>query len=193
MAPTLLKGDELIADKQVFSKEKSFGRGDIILFYPPLLELGLDTYPPNLAAATGFRFLPNTRLYCKRIIGLPGEKIAIEPGKGVSVNDILLDERSYLSLPAFYKTVTLTEIAGENWNHKRIHPYPENRAPIVVPQNCFFVLSDNRRWGHDSQTFGFVRKDNIVGTVIWTSNQSALLRPAYNSKANLESSSRPHL
>ncbi|MDR3617007.1 MAG: hypothetical protein P4L53_25855 [Candidatus Obscuribacterales bacterium] len=28
-----------------------------------------------------------------------------------------------------------------------IRPYPENKAPVVVPQNCYFVLSDNLAGG----------------------------------------------
>ncbi len=42
----------------------------------------------------------------------------------------------------------------------------DNFGPIKIPENCFFVLGDNRHDAYDSRYFGFVKADEITSTVI---------------------------
>lgn len=95
-------------------------RGDIIDFYDP----------------TGAN-----REWIKRVIGLPGDVIALN-GRGVSVNGVRLTEPYVTSE---YNTVIET---------------------VKVPSNAYFVLGDNRRVSKDSRFFGFVPRKNIVGQVV---------------------------
>ena len=84
--------------------------------------------------------LPNRRSdpLIKRVIGLPGDTVAIRGGK-VLVNDEVLDE-PYLD---------------------QITP---GRMPAkVVPEAHVFVLGDNRGASNDSRYFGMVAYENVVG------------------------------
>jgi signal peptidase I len=82
------------------------------------------------------RFAPS--VYIKRVIGVPGDRIAIDRGI-VRLNGAVLDEP-----------------------YVRFHDarsFPE----VVVPPNAYYVLGDNRANSEDSRAWGFVPADQIVG------------------------------
>ena len=82
----------------------------------------------------------------KRIIGLPGETIDITGGEIKISKDgstQILDEKKYLNPSVF--------TAGE------IH--------IVLGDNEYFVLGDNREFSYDSRRFGPFSADKIIGRV----------------------------
>ena len=88
----------------------------------------------------------------KRVIGLPGDKLHIK-GTQVYINDQPLVE--------VYK----------------IHKYPSfstkdyTFGPVVVPENCYFVMGDNRDISRDSRYWGMVPRSLIKGRgfLIWWS------------------------
>ncbi|MBI2029777.1 signal peptidase I [Candidatus Gottesmanbacteria bacterium] len=87
--------------------------------------------------------------YIKRIIGLPGEKLMIQNGV-VYINSNPIKE-NYLpenSLTLLYKDRFIKE--GET---------------MVIPQDNYFVLGDNRKKSADSRLWGFVPKEDIIGKV----------------------------
>ena len=92
----------------------------------------------------------NGRVLIKRVIGLPGDTIEIKDGK-VYRNNELVDESEYLS--ADVKTNTSIE------NFK-----------IVVGEDEWFVLGDNRAVSVDSRSIGCV--DNIIGKTWFIYRQS---------------------
>ena len=122
MLPTLHHGERLLVDKISYNFVEP-ARGEIIVFKNP--------------ANTKEQFV-------KRIIGLPGDKVAIIRGV-VYVNDQPLDE-DYILFPA---------IIGF--------------APQIVPEGAYFVLGDNRNNSEDSRfsRVGFLPRKNIVGRAIW--------------------------
>ncbi len=82
--------------------------------------------------------------YVKRIIGLPGEKVQII-GSDIYINDEKLEEN-------FGKDpITDPGIASE---------------PIVLGEDQFFVLGDNREVSEDSRMFGPVDSINLEGQVV---------------------------
>ena len=76
----------------------------------------------------------------KRLIGLPGEKIEIRDWN-IYINDEILVEEYEASSPEY--------IFG----------------PIVLEENQYFVLGDNRNNSKDSHEFGPLNGDQILGRV----------------------------
>lgn len=80
----------------------------------------------------------------KRVIGLPGDQVSIRNG-AVYINGQRLQE-SYLSPGTYTK-------GGEFLNES---------FTIIVPQDSYFVLGDNRDHSSDSRNLGFISKQNII-------------------------------
>jgi signal peptidase I len=95
-------------------------------------------HTPQRGDVVVLRVRPADELLIKRVIGLPGDEVAIHDGQ-VYVNGQPLDE-PYLD----------QETRG-------------NLAPRIVPPLHVFVMGDNRRASNDSRSFGPVHIDNIVG------------------------------
>jgi signal peptidase I len=118
MAPRIHDGDRILIDhlSYVFGE---VARGDIVVLKYPL--------DPSVD-------------YIKRVIGLPGDEVALERG-AVWVNGERLDE---------------PYVADQD---------PLSRTHIVVKPAHFFVLGDNRPRSCDSREFGLVPRDYIRGRV----------------------------
>ena len=137
MLPTLHHGERLLIDKISYRFIEP-SRGEIIVFKNP----------------------SNTReQFVKRVIGLPGDKVAIIQGV-VYINDQPIEE-DYTLAPA------------------RI-----GFAPQIVHESTYFVLGDNRNNSEDSRfsRVGFLPRELIVGRAVWRYwplNQiDLMLRPA---------------
>ena len=87
----------------------------------------------------------NEKDYIKRVIGMPGDNIKIFGGK-VYVNR---QEISQTFLPNDVFTNSGSYL-GEG-------------EEVVVPQDNYFVMGDNRNFSSDSREWGFVSKDKIIG------------------------------
>lgn len=106
---------------------------------------------------------PGQSDFIKRIIALPGERVAIRDGF-VYVNNIQIDEE-YLLPATFTKGGTLVEDGGES---------------KIVPDNSYFLLGDNRGQSLDSRfnEVGFVEQEWVKGKVIlkyWPLNQLSVV------------------
>ncbi len=90
MEPTLQINDRLLVEKWSGHLGKPIKRGDILVFYPPPIEMGgkdLSNDPLTvLGRLTGLPFLPNEPAFIKRVIGLPGDHLRIQRGLGVFIN-----------------------------------------------------------------------------------------------------------
>lgn len=73
----------------------------------------------------------------KRVIGLPGEKIAYK------------DNKLYIN----------GKYIKENFSHKKTNDFKE----IKIPEDKYFVLGDNRVNSTDSRIIGFIDKEDIKG------------------------------
>jgi signal peptidase I len=118
MQPTLYEGELLVVYKLAYQ----FGephRGDIIVFHH-------NTEPPED--------------YIKRVIGLPGDTVAIHNGT-VAINGQIIHEPYIASEPAY----------DGSWQ---------------VPADFLFVLGDNRNRSSDSHIWGFVPQSTVVGRAV---------------------------
>ena len=100
-------------------------RGDIIVFEPPYA---------------------SDKPYVKRVIGLPGDTIAIRQDHLVYVNGQPLEEH-YIAAPP-----------------RNI--YPADGGEYVVPPGMIFVMGDNRNNSSDSRSFSAVSLDSVIGKAV---------------------------
>lgn len=86
-------------------------------------------------------------IYVKRIIGLPGDKVEIKKGR-VYIND---SEKALKEPYLFEKAEKL------------------DFGPFNVPENCYFMLGDNRNISNDSRFWNihYVSKDKIYGKALF--------------------------
>ncbi len=77
----------------------------------------------------------------KRIIGLPGEKIECKDGK-IYINDEMINEDYAIGITNDF-------------------------SAILIPNNEYFILGDNREASTDSRSYGTIKLNQIVGKVIY--------------------------
>ncbi len=95
----------------------------------------------------------NTALI-KRVIGVPGDKVEVKEGK-LYLNDIAQD--NYIS--------------DKNINY--------SIGPLIVPEQSFWVMGDNRNNSMDSHIWGFLPYEKIIGRAIvryWPLNKLGPIR-----------------
>lgn len=93
----------------------------------------------------------NKEYYVKRVIGLPGETVNISNGK------VYITKTDGTTFEAEDDFVTACEPTGDF-------------GPYEVPEDCYFVLGDNRNNSLDSRywsTTNYVDKDLAIGKVIF--------------------------
>jgi len=170
MEPTLQINDRLLVEKVSHHIGKPIERGDILVFYPPPIEMGgqdLKNDPLTvLGRLTGLPFLPYEPAFIKRVVGLPGDHIRIQKGEGVYINGQLLDEGSYAKETPNYDRNVLGDIGGPSSTGKMIRPFgDEARAndPIIVPAGQLFMMGDNRNNSEDSHVWGFLPQERVIG------------------------------
>ena len=98
---------------------------------------------PERGEIVFFKFPDNEEeTFVKRIIGLPGEKIEIKDGK-VYIND---------SAEPLYEP------------YLRETPRSEDFGPVVVPEDSYFMMGDNRNHSSDSRAWNtfYVTKDELL-------------------------------
>jgi signal peptidase I len=122
MQPHLFDQERIFVNKFVYHVSE-IHRGDIIVFW----------YPRD-----------SGKSFIKRVIGLPGEEVAIRAGvvyvDGASLREPYL-RREYFDASSF--------------------------GPIAVAHDHYFVLGDHRNSSNDSRNWGLVPAENIFGKAIF--------------------------
>lgn len=127
MMPTLMKGDK-IGVKFIDGFSYIPERWDMVLYKSPF-----DT------------------LYVGRIIGLPGESVALKEGS-VFINGERVVYPEYIQRLGV-KYYSNFEILKDPKYFKQAHQ---------LNRNEYFILGDNSKRSHDSRTFGSVRRDRVL-------------------------------
>ena len=124
MENTVMTGDRLIANRLSYKFSKP-ERYDIVVF----------KFPDD-----------ESKLYIKRIIGLPGETVNIRNG------EVYIDDS--------------TEPLRSDFLHE---PMRTPDASYTVPEGCYFMMGDNRNKSSDSRLWNnkFVAEDKILGKAVF--------------------------
>ena len=117
MVETLHPQDRLIVSRISYILGEP-QRGDIIVFQYP--------YDPE-------------RDFVKRVIGLPGETVAIQNGV-VFINGKPLPPEDYVKLPSY-----------------------DSMSSTTLAEDEYFVMGDNRAGSSDSRSWGALKDNNIIG------------------------------
>jgi signal peptidase I len=161
MERTLLVGDRLLVNKLAYGADLPFTdhrlpgiehphRGDIIVF----------KYPVD-------RHIN----FIKRVVGVPGDTLAMRDGT------LVVDGVAQTEPYAVHTAIPADPSDDEfRWQRPYIvhgatlaqadHPSRNNWGPLVVPQQSYFVLGDNRDNSNDSRYWGFVPATLIEGRPI---------------------------
>lgn len=150
MEPTLNPGDRVL----VFKLSYSLGavhRGDIVVFKKPANDDD-----------------PGVTDLIKRVIGLPGERIATAPNGGILIDG------TKISQP--WLTTGAEDDPGPTITNRNQDGQPDcaNKGPVVnycvIPQGEYFMMGDNRGDSMDSRAIGPIPKNLLVGrsfALVW--------------------------
>ena len=154
MEKTLLIGDYLLVDKAHYSN----GWGGWFMPYSKIKrqEIIVFRYP-----------IHPSMYFVKRVIGLPGDRVRLIDKK-VFVNGVPMNE-PYVVYSRPFEPYRDDFPNGPRYSFDidahwavEMHRLVEDKQ-LIVPENCYFVMGDNRDDSSDSRYWGFVPKENIVG------------------------------
>lgn len=186
MIPTLKIGDHIFVNKLAYGlripflgEVKRWGepkRGDVVIFRPPL---------------------DNDKVYVKRLIGIPGDKVRVEDDK-LYLNDVFIQKVETDFYPTMKDVADDEQYTPDNYKlyiedfqgikHYAVQLKDRSRlyytfsTEIVVPEGSLFFMGDNRDNSEDSRVWGFASRSEVRGKAmfIWLSiNWSKIFTPSW--------------
>jgi signal peptidase I len=180
MLPTLEVGDFILVNKFTYG-----------IRLPVINKKIIDINTPQRGDVMVFRYPEDPSLdYIKRVIGVPGDKVAYQ-NKRLTVNGQPYEttrSEDYLHAERLYYSKQFSE-NDDGVTHRILNdddapgfisdasqfPYRENclynNAGVIctVPPGHYFMMGDNRDNSRDSRFWGFVPEQNIVGKafLVW--------------------------
>ena len=151
MLPTLVDGDKVWVNKLAYDVKVPFTdvtlarlsdptRGDIVI---------IDSVQAR-------------KRLVKRIVGVPGDQVEIQNNaliiNGTPVDyEVLSRESGEMiieeALPGRNHQVRLTQFQSSNRSY----------GPVIVPEDRYFVLGDNRNSSADSRVYSFIPREELMG------------------------------
>lgn len=163
MNPTLIEGDRIIVERysRFFTGPQ---RGDIMVFYPPSTVLSRKPLP-LLSRLTGI--LCKDVAYIKRVVGVPGDKVEIkfeENGAAyVYINDEKYEEDYIKSVYEYTPCVKQNDVNNFMLSSDTV----AKCGPIVLGEDSYFMMGDNRGNSLDSRYWGVLKRDRFVGRAVF--------------------------
>ena len=173
MLNTLQIGDHLFVNKFIYGfripltdkrvlELRPVGRGDIMVFRFP-------TDDPTEVHCGSVQYGKD---FTKRVIGLPGETVALRDGK-VLIDGKPLGDEPYVHLRHSVRypapSIQLTpERYQEFWQNRELDSklgdtMKDHFGPVTVPEGSYFVMGDNRDASCDGRFWGPVQKKYVKG------------------------------
>jgi signal peptidase I len=139
MENTLLIGDHLIMSRIGYDAGVPFTGWHMPLWRNPKRQQIVIFKPP---------YNPTLPDYVKRVIGLPGDIVDIHDGS------VWIDGKRLVEPYTLGKTESPDPSASSI------------KLPYKVPENCYFVMGDNRGNSLDSRYWGCMPRKNLIGTPV---------------------------
>jgi signal peptidase I len=139
MENTLLIGDHLIMSRIGYDAGVPFTGWHVPLWRNPKRQQIVIFKPP---------YNPTLPDYVKRVIGLPGNTVDIRDGS------VWIDGKRLVEPYTLGKTEPPDPSASSI------------KLPYKVPENCYFVMGDNRGNSLDSRYWGCMPRKNLIGTPV---------------------------
>ena len=152
MQPTIKEGDRVVVNKMAYDLKLPFSQLSL-----------LTTGEPNRGDIVVFESKAAKNRLIKRMIGLPGDVIAMKNetlyinGKAVSFK-VTKQNTQQLFATEIVDSISHTVKIDKNRSNQL-----SNFGPIIVPDNHYLVLGDNRRNSADSRVYGFVPRHELKG------------------------------
>ena len=171
MMPTLLAGDFILVNK--------FNYG---IRLPVLNKKVYEIGDPQRGDVAVFRFpLDPSTDYIKRVIGMPGDHIEYKD------KTLLINGEKVAQIPAgsYIGAGSGLSMSGANVLNEKLDDVQHQilvvprmggkTSDVIVPDDHYFVMGDNRDNSNDSRYWGFVPDENLVGKafMIWMNYDSA--------------------
>ena len=186
MEKTLLVGDYLLVDKARYGSSSFWSW---LMPYRPIRQQDIIV----------FRYPINPRQhFVKRVIAVPGDRIRLID-KHVYVNGVRQND-AYATFNPGWPNPYRDEFPDVRFRGDRnsdtgkwfreVEKLTED-GQLIVPEDCYFVLGDNRDDSYDSRYWGFVPRENIEGRpliIYWSMDRAdpaMSTAPASGKLANL--------
>ena len=173
MEKTLLIKDRVLVNKVVYDMRDPV-RGEIVVFR------GTDNWAPEVTEPVSNSFAaklgrtvgdlvgvsrPGERDFIKRVIGLPGDKVACCDAQGrITVNGVGIDE-PYIA-DGYNSDLNQPPNPGQCTSRRF--------TTVTIPAGEMFVMGDHRRVSEDARCQGPVPIKNIIGrafVIVWPSSR----------------------
>ncbi len=146
--PTISLGDHILGDYGFYNSQEP-AYGDLVIFS-----------------------MPNGERYIYRIIGMPNDTLSVE-NQLVKYNNKEMPSKLISTL--FYDEYEMEEFIETLPNGVK-YKFVRSKTPlfrgndtfegIIVPDDSYFLLGDNRDFSFDSRYIGFIQREQIQGKVL---------------------------
>jgi signal peptidase I len=173
MQKTLELKDRVLVNKVVYDMRDPL-RGEIVVFRgtdnwaPEVTEPVSNSFGSKLGRTVGDLVgvsRPGERDFIKRVIGLPGDKVACCDDKGrITVNGVGIDE-PYIA-PGYNSDLNQPPNPGQCTSRRF--------TEVTIPAGEMFVMGDHRQVSQDARCQGPVPIKNIIGrafVIVWPSSR----------------------
>lgn len=159
LEPTVLPGDYILVNQFAYG-----------IRFPVLNKKIFSVGKPKIGDLVVFRWPKDPKInYVKRIIGTPGDHVVYQDKQlhinGQPVDQTILGQGFDVERPSAEHLIEKMEVLNGKGHKILIDPLQDavDGFDIVVPEDQYFVMGDNRDASSDSRYWGFVPEEYLIG------------------------------